>query len=429
MANRLVSVGDDLTLPPSVKVANANLPAELQPATLTAAVLDQIEDVSTDPAGPVQAAIEEGIAPLVTDPNMAPVSHQVTQRDKRAIRIAVMGSSSPEGAGVANVADRYIDQFGARMNALPSAKASLPYQPRYLSARYFSSSLTDPVVTGGTETTAWYGPGGRDILLAAGAVGSGGKITWSFTGRRVRFLHAIGTSSSATPRVDIDGAGTYATTLASWNNATLTAGIWSEWVSLGTLGAHTVTITPGGDSKTIIVSGMEVSQVATDAEEYGIQIFDFARGSTDVKDWMDTTSSRKTYQLACMAAIDPDIIIYSGAFSNTFYGQSLFPATVAVDLEAIITEYGAAAGNPPWVLVGQHERAPASGPFVGKTWADFLAALKDVAETGGHGYIDMTKRLPPIFDDPYGIYADIAHLNEDGHAWYADILTTFMTVR
>lgn len=36
MANRLVSVGDDFTLPTAVKVANANLPAHVQPAALTA---------------------------------------------------------------------------------------------------------------------------------------------------------------------------------------------------------------------------------------------------------------------------------------------------------------------------------------------------------------------------------------------------------
>jgi hypothetical protein len=36
MTNRLVSVGDDYTLPPVVKVANGNLPANLQPAALNA---------------------------------------------------------------------------------------------------------------------------------------------------------------------------------------------------------------------------------------------------------------------------------------------------------------------------------------------------------------------------------------------------------
>jgi hypothetical protein len=41
MANRFVSVGDDLTLPADVKAADGNLPARLQDAALSATILDQ----------------------------------------------------------------------------------------------------------------------------------------------------------------------------------------------------------------------------------------------------------------------------------------------------------------------------------------------------------------------------------------------------
>lgn len=46
MVNRLVSVGDDFTLPAGVVVANANLPAHVQPAALNATYVTYVDAIT-----------------------------------------------------------------------------------------------------------------------------------------------------------------------------------------------------------------------------------------------------------------------------------------------------------------------------------------------------------------------------------------------
>lgn len=57
MPNRLVSVGDDLTLPPAVKAADANLPARLQDAALSATYVIFRNHDGTPVAAPKVVAI------------------------------------------------------------------------------------------------------------------------------------------------------------------------------------------------------------------------------------------------------------------------------------------------------------------------------------------------------------------------------------
>ena len=46
MVNRLVSVGDDFTIPPAVKVADANLPARLADGALNATYVTFVDAVT-----------------------------------------------------------------------------------------------------------------------------------------------------------------------------------------------------------------------------------------------------------------------------------------------------------------------------------------------------------------------------------------------
>lgn len=46
MANRIVTVGDDLTLPAPVKVADGNLPARLQDGALNATYVTFVDDTT-----------------------------------------------------------------------------------------------------------------------------------------------------------------------------------------------------------------------------------------------------------------------------------------------------------------------------------------------------------------------------------------------
>ncbi len=46
MTNRLVSVGDDFNLPGAVNVLDANLPANLQPAALSATYVTYVDSVT-----------------------------------------------------------------------------------------------------------------------------------------------------------------------------------------------------------------------------------------------------------------------------------------------------------------------------------------------------------------------------------------------
>ena len=288
-----------------------------------------------------------------------PLSLILAQRNRRPVRIAMVGSSTPEGSQATAILDRYLDQLGLRLNNY--VKDSLPYFTRFVPARYVTPSMPDPLLSGThEELAAWYGPGGRDIRLQG--VNSG--ITWVISGRRVRFMHISGPSTGTTPpTVSIDGAPS--TSLSeSWNTTALAVAQFTAWIDLGSGGEHTVKLSPGAAGQFITVCGIEVSQVESDSSEYGIQMWDFTRSSTDAQDWLSTDNSRVTYQTACMTAIAPDIIIASGLGSNNYAGQTVTPSYMTTLVNNLITAYSTGA---QWLFVSQHQRALAS-PAPDKTY-------------------------------------------------------------
>ena len=325
----------------------------------------------------------------------------------------MVGSSTPEGSQATAILDRYLDQLGLRLNNY--VKDSLPYFTRFVPARYVTPSMPDPLLSGThEELAAWYGPGGRDIRLQG--VNSG--ITWVISGRRVRFMHISGPSTGTTPpTVSIDGAPS--TSLSeSWNTTALAVAQFTAWIDLASGGEHTVKLSPGAAGQFITVCGIEVSQVESDSSEYGIQMWDFTRSSTDAQDWLSTDNSRVTYQTACMTAIAPDIIIASGLGSNNYAGQTVTPSYMTTLVNNLITTYSTGA---QWLFVSQHQRAPASSA-PDKTYGHYVAGVKAAVDSHGYPFLDMRAYMPSASSDPLGIYPDGVHPSLEAHAWYGDIV-------
>ena len=69
MVNRLVSVGDDFTIPPAVKVADTNLPARLQDGALNAtyaSAFPESQAITYNGDGSVETVTENGVATSYT---------------------------------------------------------------------------------------------------------------------------------------------------------------------------------------------------------------------------------------------------------------------------------------------------------------------------------------------------------------------------
>lgn len=379
---------------------------------------------STPEGQALNRTIEAAVGPALQDAAsripvaQRPLSLILAQRDKRPVRIVMMGSSTPEGSQATQILDRYLDQLGIRLNS--RVHNPLPYFTRFVPARYVTPTLPDPILVGTTEeVAAWYGPGGRDVRLQ----GANSSITWTVTGRRVRFMHIVGPSSgAAAPVVTVDG-GTPTPLASSWNAAALAVAQFTPWIDLGTHGNHTVKLSPGVAGQFITVSGVEVSQVATDADEYGIQMWDFSRSGTDVPDWLVTASDRLKHQQAGMAAINPDIIIASGFGSNLYNGQTVTPSYVTTLVGNLLDAYS--AGSPQWLFVSQHERALANAA-PDKTYGHYVAAVKAAADARRFPFLDIRAYLPPAGNDPLGIYPDGVHVSPAAHAWYGDIVSEWM---
>jgi hypothetical protein len=85
MTQRLVSVGDDFTLPPAVKAVDANLPARLQDTALNATYAGLIQ-LAKNPDTHIAGAVTVDSSDLVTSavvqwPDGSPGTLTITSRD------------------------------------------------------------------------------------------------------------------------------------------------------------------------------------------------------------------------------------------------------------------------------------------------------------------------------------------------------------
>ncbi|AUV60615.1 tail protein [Gordonia phage SteveFrench] len=336
----------------------------------------------------------------------------------RAIRVAVIGSSTSEGAGTSNLQDRYIDQLGMRLQRgmMLNSPTSL-YQPRFLPTWWATSTFTNPVLAGSTRTfptdptyTTWYGPGGRDCRIDSGA--TPGSITWTLqNARRVRVWH-VKSASGGVIQYTIDGTVTAA--LPTWNAASLTVGHRTDWIDLGTLGFHTFKLSADA-SNGATVCGLEVSTVGSDAEEANqVHVYDFARSGSDIITSSYINSAWRDYQLEWLKTVQPDLIIL-GFGSNAYASKAATPALIESNMRAFIADAHTKMGSyPSWLLVGQQAREEPASPLA--PWADYVARMKAIADdTSGVSFLDWSTRVPSYAADSTW-YADAAHLNRIGHA-------------
>jgi len=149
MPNRLVSVGDDFKLPAAVKVEDANLPARLGDTALSATILDQIDTVAADPAGPIQTQIVEQTAPLYVPSSLAfiPIQHGA---DADYPRTAGPGARLWIGSVFPNNLLEGVDLYAAPAEVAPPAPPTI--DTTNLVARFAARALN---LSAGSAVTSW----------------------------------------------------------------------------------------------------------------------------------------------------------------------------------------------------------------------------------------------------------------------------------
>lgn len=391
--------------------------------SLTNVALSAAIDGSVAPVAEDVALLSVTKSPVLDMPLKARTFHSAffNAARGRALRIAVIGSSTNEGAGTNHLDDRWVDHLGMRLQrSLLVGDPVSQYQTRFYPALWMTQTFINPVKAGSTRDyltdptfVDWYGPAGRDVRLELGS--TPGTITFTVYGRRVRLWHSK-SGSLGIPHYSIDGGADVA--LPTQNNATITAGHRTAWIDLGSLGQHTFTV-KANLQNSVMVSGLEVSTVATDAEESNqVHIYEMSRSGTEflttagVNSWMNP--SWKALQYEWLKTANPDLIIM-GAGSNAYAFGLATPAQIETNVRTFISEAQTAMGTyPSWLLVGQQERQPPASPLA--PWADYLTALERIAaDTSGVSFIDWTDHIP-AYDDDATFYADIAHVNRLGHA-------------
>lgn len=379
--------------------------ASLRAASVAAAAED-IGDTGTTLGAAAAAASDARYEPL-PPAGLKRWRRDAGSADVDGLRILYgPGASTLQGQGATTMGRRSIERVGARLAArLGLSGSGVVIAPH-------SGSIVSPVwpVTYSGVTRRFdFGIGHRTIEVPA----TTGSWTWTFTapgGVGAAIYYRRG-STTGTISYTIDGGApvTVATSGSVTEMVKHTTAVLSA-------GAHTIVGTTTGNNT--YIEGLCANPAG--------QVQMFEAGS-----YGSSTATWDTNGYSAIGAIDPHLaVVCLGANDQTF-GTPSYSVTAAIfqtRLVAMLAKIRAQKANLPVLILGMPEQ-DVSGYAAGyDSWANFIAAMREVAEDDANAhFFDAGAVLGAVVGNTLGVYADVAHMNDTGQGWWADLFVAEVT--
>lgn len=392
MARRIVTVGDDFTLPSTTKVADANLPTRLGDAALTATILNQTAPVYSR-LGDVPAELAAAGADYQFDPTLALYNWKPsnTKRFRAALGKAIAGTarcnivctgeSTTAGQGVA-VSDQ---SYPARMRdallatGISSGGAGAAFPNRG------GATLNDSALT----LSAGWGRGGNSLVTDTTSAGA--TITFVGSGTTIEII-----SSNL-------GTGVFTYAIDGGAAVTITAGNANSLKTTTVTGlsdtSHTVVITTVGTARVYIYS-IEARRAA------GLIVTNAGASGAKTSDFEPNDFWRPG---AVVVGRPRDLVLFGLGIND------LAAATTAAALKAsviaIIQKFTPASD------VVLTTSSPATGTWSAAAWSAYVQAFYEIADELNIPLIDVSWRFSYPDSVALGLQADNYHPNA---AYYAE---------
>jgi lysophospholipase L1-like esterase len=379
MANRFVSVGDDLTLPADVKAADGNLPARLQDAALNAtyAGRNEVAQGVYVPYGwgkfwrPKLAAAKAGTGKAVVAITGDSISegYSASNLDTKSwaglLRIALQSAGGDGGSGFKSMVRSSIFAApGARGASIPAALASA-YQAN---GNYWTHTGTWTEFTGGGVGPGAYGT--RTIVAAS-------KATAVLRGSSITFYTCSNAGNNAAWTYKIDGGAAVPVADGAGFNVQKTT------VTGLSAGDHTVEVTYNGDGvKPLILLG------ASAENAQGVVVNNFSQYGQYTSTYGDITNLNPA-SWSGGSNYPADLVIYSLGLNNAAanFTADNFSKEVRKFFDAVRngTATKPATGNTDILIVVQH-----AGTYdTNNVYQDYAVRRRGIAETYGAAIIDL----------------------------------------
>lgn len=408
MVNRLVSVGDNFTLPPTVKAADINLPARLGSASLDATYTQSVNLPQRAP----YLAHEEKLSGWRTA-----LANQATA----PAQVVVFGDSISEGTGTTTVLNRWINRAQAKLRyrySVPSG-AEFPFIP----AVPKTSAAGFPVTRAGAfSVDSNYGLGWRTAILT----GATGSITFTFTGTSAKLMYFKG-SGTGVAKITVDAGAPVVLDTNSARNPPAGNGTNTWATGALTAGVHTVNVMWDATStQNVYVMGLITHN---GDESSGIRFLDASyHGNSSAF----LTAARNTQAANSMTAAGPVGLVVIAIETNDF-GNALAPATYKANLQAFITALrtGSSLYTGNIVLLNMYKSDARDEAL----WNQYAQQMKDIAAADPKAsYFDLRLRMP---DNPQpftapsglGLFADSLHPNDTGAEWLGAAMADYLSLR
>jgi lysophospholipase L1-like esterase len=347
-------------------------------------------------------------------------------RGSRRVNVAVIGDSIVAGQGASSFAGSWPQLLATALNArfptpglsthgrgflAPIIPPSNPtsYTPSYVTVASQANLIAGSLYGYGPNLETW------DISHTAA-----NTLTYSLTGDSADILWA-GASGNGTFSWKVDAG---ATTNVSTNVTFTPAGV--THVSLGTAGAHTLTITNVSGGPTYITGVIEYNGDFAK----GIQVHGLGFSGSTTGYW--TVAGGATSQADALAPLKPDLIVIALGVNDN--ASSISAATSASNLTTFIsgarTALAAASLTvPPFLLLADYNAA-SDGPTTPAQWDAYVQQMYGIAAADSLVDVcDLTLRMPSTgATTTWGLYdVDGIHPAGSGHQLMADHACQFLS--
>lgn len=346
-------------------------------------------------------------------------------RGSARANVVILGDSVTAGQGASSFAGCYAQLLA------PELRSRFPTNGSAAGGRGFLPPVLPPT-NPTTFTPAYVALTGATVAqLAAGSlygygpnletwdisIQSGVTLTYSLVGDSADIMW-VGATGNGTFSYQVDaGAVTNVSTSVPFTGAqTLTR------VSLGTAGAHTLTIRYVSGTLVYITGVIEYN---TDSAS-GIQVHDCGFSGSTTAFW--TIGGGAAEMAAAVPALAPGLVIIELGLNDPASG--ITASAAAANVTTIISQVRAALTTPPPFLILADYNAAQDGPTTPAQWAAYVQAYYGVAAADPMvDILDLTLRMPSTgAANTWGLYnADGIHPNNHGHQMMADALAAYLS--
>ncbi|ACU39427.1 SGNH/GDSL hydrolase family protein [Actinosynnema mirum] len=330
--------------------------------------------------------------------------HQArTAHRLRPVRIVCVGSSTTAGLNATQPDRRYASALGHAIRGYLGTVGG-----------WHLRGIDPAWSTTGTTSDVGRGLGLHSRSLAAGATMTTPSV--QATGFTILFEQGAGAGAFTWA---VDGGSTTTVTPDTGNSQVRHDG--SVYVSAGSLGAHTLTITA---TAATVISGVYVHNGDQTA---GVQVFNAGSSGTGSADWTGTGAPMLTH-LSRIAALDPSLVIVMIGSNDS--GGSVDPrGAYRANVRQQVAQIRAACPRRVSILL-VHSYGRYDLPNATYRWSQYGAALAEIAaSTPDVDVLDLSPYYPTsqAADVTDLISADGIHQGDEGHALMADLIARYLT--